>query len=291
MNHPDDSPIGFYLDDLFEATRALPPRDARYLLAETEAHLRDSADAAMADGAQSYEAELGALAAFGTVDDLVPRESRRIRMPLRRLAGQVLHSAMLLGAIGAMTVGASGVAAGLIYLIGGANSIVTVPAAALTPQDCARWLSQQAAPNCHQAALSDWAFETVYGRLAVGLAGVLLLIAYRSCKRRWPGNAGLTPMVTDTAAALAFAVAGLWTGRPRRGHHDRVGWPRGRPMAECRTGSTCRNCGLLHETRETHPAGAHSLTGASGFRQFGSASRCSRPFPRVQGTGAGAPGR
>ena len=88
MNHPDDSPIGFYLDDLFEATRALPPRDARYLLAETEAHLRDSADAAMADGAQSYEAELGALAAFGTVDDLVPRESRRIRMPLRRLAGQ-----------------------------------------------------------------------------------------------------------------------------------------------------------------------------------------------------------
>ena len=211
MNHPDDSPIGFYLDDLFEATRALPPRDARYLLAETEAHLRDSADAAMADGAQSYEAELEALAAFGTVDDLVPRESRRIRMPLRRLAGQVLHSAMLLGAIGAMTVGASGVAAGLIYLIGGANSIVTVPAAALTPQDCARWLSQQAAANCHQAALSDWAFETVYGRLAVGLAGVLLLIAYRSCKRRRPGNAGLTPMVTDTAAALAFAVAGLWT--------------------------------------------------------------------------------
>jgi hypothetical protein len=118
---------------------------------------------------------------------------------------------MLLGAIGAMTVGASGVAAGLIYLIGGANSIVTVPAAALTPQDCARWLAQQAAPSCHQAALSDWAFETVYGRLAVGLAGVLLLIAYRSCKRRWPGNAGLTPMVTDTAAALAFAVAGLWT--------------------------------------------------------------------------------
>ena len=113
MNHPDDSPIGFYLDDLFEATRALPPRDARYLLAETEAHLRDSADTAMADGAQSYEAELAALAAFGTVDDLVPRESRRIQMPLRRLAGQVLHSAMLLGATGAMTVGASGVAAGL----------------------------------------------------------------------------------------------------------------------------------------------------------------------------------
>jgi hypothetical protein len=160
---------------------------------------------------QSYEAELGALAAFGTVDDLVPRESQRIRVPLRRLAGQVLNSAMLLGAIGAMTVGASGVVAGLIYLIGGANSITAVPTTVLTPQNCARWLSQQAGTNCHQAALSDWAFETVYARLALGLAGVLLLIAYRSCKRRWTGNSGLTPIVTDTAATLAFAVAGLWT--------------------------------------------------------------------------------
>jgi hypothetical protein len=211
MNHPDDSPIEFYLDDLFEAARALPPRDARYLLAETEAHLRDSADAAMAGRVQSYEAELGALAAFGSVDDLVPRESQRIRMPLRRLAGQVLRSATLLGAIGAMTVGASGVVASLIYLLGGANSIVTVPAAVLTPQNCARWLSQQASANCHQAALSDWAFETVYGRLALGLAGVLLLIAYRFCKRRWTGNSGLKPIVMDTVATLAFAVAGLWT--------------------------------------------------------------------------------
>lgn len=211
MNHPDESPIGFYLDDLFEAARALPPRDARYLLAETEAHLRDSADAAMADGVQSYEAELGALAAFGSVGDLVPRESQRIRMPLRALAGQVLNSAVLLGAIGAMTVGASGVVAGLIYLIGGANSIAAVPAAVLTPQNCARWLSQQAAANCHQAALSDWAFETVYSRLALGVAGVLLLITYRSRQRRRRGNSGLKPIITDTVAALAFAVAGLWT--------------------------------------------------------------------------------
>ncbi len=211
MNHPDDSPIGFYLDDLFQAARALPPRDARYLLAETEAHLRDSADAAMAGGVQPYEAELGALAAFGTVDDLVPRESQRTRMPLRTLAGQILNSAMQLGAIGAMTVGASGAVAGLIYLIGGANSITTVPAAVLTPQNCARWLSQQAATNCHQAALSDWAFETVYSRLALGVAGVLLLIAHRYRKRRQRGNSGLKPIVTDTVAALAFAVAGLWT--------------------------------------------------------------------------------
>lgn len=211
MTQLDDSPIEFYLDSLFEATRELPPREARYLLAETEAHLRDAADAAMASGLPPYEAEVGALAAFGTVDDLVPRESRRIRMSLRGLAGQVLRSATLLGAIGAMAVGASGVVAGLIYLIGGANSIVTVPAAVLTPQNCARWLSQQTGADCHQAALSDWAFETVYVRLALGLAGVLLLIAYRSGRRRWPGNSGLTPIVTDTAATLAFAVAGLWT--------------------------------------------------------------------------------
>jgi hypothetical protein len=211
MNHSDDSPIGFYLDDLFEAARTLPPRDARYLLAEAEAHLRDAADAAAAKGLPGYEAELAALAAFGTVGDLVPRESRRVRMPLRKLAGQVLRSAMLLGAVGALAVGASGVIAGFIYLAGGAKAVVTVPVAVLTPQNCARWLSQQAAASCHQAAASDWAFETVYGRLAVGLAGVLLLIAYRCAKRRWTGAAGLMPMVTDTVAALAFAVAGLWT--------------------------------------------------------------------------------
>jgi len=211
MDRQGDSPIGFYLDDLFAATRALPPRDARYLLAETEAHLRDAADAATASGAQPYEAELAALAAFGTVDDLVPRERQRIRVPLRTLAGQVLRSGMLLGATGAMAVGASGVVAGLIYLIGGANSVTTVPATVLTPHNCARWLSQQAAASCHQAALSDWAFETVYSRLALGLVGILLLIAYRFSKRGRTGNSGLTPIVTDTAAALAFAVAGLWT--------------------------------------------------------------------------------
>lgn len=211
MDRGDDSPIGFYLDDLFEAARALPPRDARYLLAEAEAHLRDAADAATAKGLPAYEAELAALAAFGTVGDLVPRESRRVRMPLRRLASQLLRSATLLGAIGALAVGASGVLAGLIYLAGGAKAVVTVPVTVLTPQNCARWLSGQAAVSCHQAAASDWAFETVYGRLAVGLAGVLLLAAYR-CVRPWRAGASvLTPMVTDTAAALAFAVAGLWT--------------------------------------------------------------------------------
>jgi len=110
-----------------------------------------------------------------------------------------------------MAVGASGMVAGLIYLIGGANSIVAVPATVLTPQNCARWLTQQTAANCHQAALSDWAFETVSVRLALGLAGVLLLLAYRSGRRRWPGNPGLTPIVTDTAATLAFAAGGLWT--------------------------------------------------------------------------------
>src|SRR6185437_3256408 len=121
------------------------------------------------------------------------------------------RSGMLLGATGAMAVGASGVVAGLFYLIGGANSVTTVPATVLTPHNCARWLSQQAAASCHQAALSDWAFETVYSRLALGLVGILLLIAYRFSKRGRTGNSGLTPIVTDTAAALAFAVAGLWT--------------------------------------------------------------------------------
>jgi len=207
-------PIESYLDELLSAARSLPVREARYLLAETEAHLRDAADAGVRRGLAEHEAELAALTDFGTVADLVGRERARLRTPLRTLAGQLLRTAYLLGAIGAIAVGLSGVIAGLVYWIGGAAAIAPVPHAAdLTPANCARWIGLAPHSGCRAAAISDWASETVVYRIAAGVLGVIALVLYAIATRRrgTKPKPGLEPMVTESIATTLFVVAAIGT--------------------------------------------------------------------------------
>ena len=78
-------------------------------------------------------------------------------------------------------------------------------------------------------------------------------------------------MVTDTAAALAFAVAGLWTAGLGVDAMIVSGGQGAVSMAECRTGSACRNGRLLHQTRRSsNPAGSRFADDAppGGVREF-----------------------
>jgi hypothetical protein len=210
MNTSD--PVESFLDELLTAARALPVRDARYLLAETEAHLRDAVDAALQRGLSQHDAEMAALADFGTVTDLVGRERTRMRTPLRALAGQATRTAFVLGAIGAIAVGISGVIAGFLYWIGGASAIAPVPHASdLKASNCARWIGLTPGSGCRAAAISDWADETVVYRIALGVLGGVALVLYALATRRRGTKPGLAPIVTDSIATTLFVLAAVGT--------------------------------------------------------------------------------
>mgnify|MGYP001404502404 CR=1 FL=1 len=210
-----DGPIEAYLDRLLTDLTPGRPRAIRRLLAETEAHLRDAAAEGVAHGLSPMEAEQEAVRRFGPSPVIARAERRRGRVPLVVTLRQCVSSGLLLGAIGAIAVGISGGLAAVLRAVGGNRFIIDVPPGqTLAAADCARWLS--IAPNahsCQQAAVMDWANETVYYRLGVGVLGVAALAVFVLLRRRWR-RAGrwvvLPSSVVDTIAATLFGLAGVW---------------------------------------------------------------------------------
>lgn len=211
-----DSPIEAYLDTLVTELSARRPRQLRHLIAEAEAHLRDDAERSMAAGMSAHDAEAQAVARFGPAQVVARAERGRSVVPFAEVVRQVVSSALLLGAVGALAVGLSGLVAGVIGLVGGTRALVDVPAGrVLSGADCTRWLAADpGARSCRDAALSDWAAETVAYRLALGIVGVLVLAAYLLLRHRLGRRdkwAALPPTVSDTIAMTVFGVAGCWT--------------------------------------------------------------------------------
>ncbi|MDX6367184.1 MAG: hypothetical protein QOK30_2260 [Nocardioidaceae bacterium] len=210
------SSIEQYLDELVTALSTRRPRQLRHLLAETEAHLRDDADAAMAEGLSVEEAEALAVSRFGPARELAAADDARMATPLRVVVRQVAMTALLLSGIAGVAIGVSGAIAALIRAAGGTRALVAVaPGQALSAGDCARWLAADpGAGSCRNAAAADWAAETVLYRLAAGVLGLLCVLAYMRLRRRafgsdrWPV---LPATVTNTIALTAFGAAGVWT--------------------------------------------------------------------------------
>jgi hypothetical protein len=101
-------------------------------------------------------------------------------------------SALYLAAVGGLAVGASGALIAIMGWIAGATFIVDTSrlATALTSTDCVRLLKNDAhAASCYQAALTDWAHDTVVNRLALGLLALLALLVFIRLRRRWPRDA------------------------------------------------------------------------------------------------------
>ncbi len=214
MSSPSsDSPIQAYLDDLLAASRGMRPREVRELLAEAEAHLYDDSAALVAAGIAEHQSELEAVARFGPPGSLAAADRDRLTTPVGSVLRQVATSGVRLGAIGAMTVGVSGLIAGLFWIVGGSRAVIDVPAGqVLSAGDCARWLAgDPGAGSCRAAAINDWAAETVFYRIALGLLGVLALLVLRWVERRRTVERDLDPLVTDTIAATIFGGAGAWT--------------------------------------------------------------------------------
>jgi uncharacterized membrane protein SirB2 len=192
------------------------PRELRHLVAEAEAHLRDEAAAGMAAGRSEYEAELAAVERFGAASELALAERRRLVPPLWTLVRQFALTAVLLGGVGAIAVGVSGALSAVIKGIAGSR-VVAAPGSGrlLSAGDCARWLGlDPSAHTCRAAATADWVNEVIWYRLALGLLGVVALAVFvmaRRRSRRVRGWSLLPPAVSDTIAATAFCIAGVWT--------------------------------------------------------------------------------
>ena len=207
-----DSPIEQYLDDLVHALAGRPARELRTFLAEAEAHLHDDADAAIARGVPREQAERDAVARFGPAAELAAAERALDRGRFASLLRQLGASAVLLGAIGAIAVGISGLVAAVVRAVGGSSALVDVkPGQALAPADCTRWLAlNPTAGSCRAAAVADWANETVYYRLALGIVGLLVLAVGVGLRRGRP-TSWLAATIRDTVGFAAFALAATGT--------------------------------------------------------------------------------
>lgn len=209
-----DSPIENYLDELTQLLAAGRPRELRYLLEETEAHLHDAAAAAVAGGMSASEAEQLAVTRLGPPAVLARAELHRQRPPLRQIAYRTAGSAFVLAAVGSVAVGVSGAVAAIIRAAGGAAAVSAPTDSALSAANCSRWLGNDpGASSCKAAATADWAAETIFYRIALGLVGVVALAAFALLRRRTRrvGSLTLPRIVVDTIGATAFAVAAGWT--------------------------------------------------------------------------------
>jgi hypothetical protein len=218
VNHSDadEGPIESYLDQLVGELSTQRPRELRRLLAEAEAHLRDDAALAETGGASRAEAEQLAVDRFGSSRDLVSAEDGRHRMPLLAVFRQCLVSGLLLGGLGGLAVGVSGLIAAVIRGVAGSRALVdVVPGTVLSAQDCNRWHAlDPAAQTCREAAVADWANETVFYRLALGIVGGVCLLAYFWLRRRTsaPRHRDILPTtVINTLAVSFFGAAAAWT--------------------------------------------------------------------------------
>jgi hypothetical protein len=208
-----DGPIERYLDELFVEVRSTSPRDARSLLSETESHLRDAVEEATRNGMSVTDAEVDAIRRFGGARQIATGDRERGRKDLGR---GLVASAWLLGAVGAIAVGISGLIALAMRLAGVSNQFVAGrrSTANLSPTDCARWLTGAPhAHSCAQAALDDWAWETVGYRIAFGVLGLLALGLFVVARRRLSLGRGWTSLpatVVDTIATTLFGISGVW---------------------------------------------------------------------------------
>jgi hypothetical protein len=200
------------LDDLFIEVRAASPREARSLLSEAESHLYDAAAEAERRGMSRVDAEVDAIYRFGGAQQI----ARQDRWRRRKVVRPVVISVWLLGALGAIAVGVSGVVAGAMHAAGASNQFIAggQSTANLSRSDCARWLSiYPHAHSCAQAALKDWTWETIGYRIGIGVVGLMALGLLGLARRRslhGPSWAPLPATVVDSVAATLFGVAGIW---------------------------------------------------------------------------------
>ena len=179
-------PIEGYLDQLLTHLRG-SAQDVRRILSEVEEHLRDATAELGAAGASEEEAQRLAIERFGHPRTVARQFSARLApIPPAAVVAELARTAVLLGTVGLVAIGASGALAELLgRLFGPAFVAGDLPGVTYTAQRCAEFLEYfPDAGSCQQAAaLHHWG-EVVEYRVAVGVVGAFVLGAYLLWRRR-----------------------------------------------------------------------------------------------------------
>jgi HAAS len=195
----DDSPIEQYLDRLLGELRADPHR-ARRILAEAEDHLYSTAARLERAGADRDAAEIEAVRHFGRPSEVAASHGGlRLRDLVRPATG--------LAAVGLLAIGVSGLVVEAMGRVWGANFVSgDLPGSSYTPARCADFQEYFPGREClAAAALHHWG-EVVEYRVAAGVLGLLLLLAYRFLPKRRPLPGGAA---TALGAILFLAAAAV----------------------------------------------------------------------------------
>lgn len=202
-----------YLDDLF-GYLAGTGGAGRRALAETEDHLHSATADLVASGLSEDAAAERAVARFGDARRIA-HELRVVHRDLAGLARQLFMGAWLLGGLGAVAVGVSGLVAaamraawGAAFVSGDTNGV------AYTAARCADYVGFFPGRSCEQAAALHHASEVVFDRVGLGALGVLALIALAVARRtflcgsRWSIGPGSVVLVGVTLFGLVAVGLG-----------------------------------------------------------------------------------
>lgn len=174
-DEPDDveERLQSYLDELLLALRGRP-REARRLLTEVEAHLREAVADGMATGLDGRRAVDAALHRFGPPSAVargLPRSAAYLS-----LAGQMIEAAMLtIGAL-LLAAGAASVPVAMLAMIG-KSGLVTgdPPVQSVTPGRCQQLFRMVTNTDCGQALVIHHLQEVVRNHLLGGWLGFVVL--------------------------------------------------------------------------------------------------------------------
>lgn len=185
-------PIEQYLDELYAQLRG-DPRSGRRLLDEAADHLHNAAAEFESTGMDRLDAEREAVRRFGASRPLVRADERR---SIVRLAVDTLQAVVLLGAIGLVAVGLSGLLAGAMSLAFG------------------RAFVGAQLPIGHSASVAENANDAVSLRVLAGLVG-LVVLAVLGLVRRYRPRARLQVLpvaYVDLTGLIAFGGATVALG-------------------------------------------------------------------------------
>ena len=204
-DHDEEEAIEAYLDELL-AELHTSPRMTRRVLAEAEAHLRDSVDA----GLTAQEA----IARFGDAREVASRSRDASAVPLASLLRQLAFAAFFLGSIGMLAVGVSGVVAAGMHAAWGPRFVAgDLPDVTYTPQRCAELAAlAPLSPSCLVAAARHHTTEVETYRIAagmVGAVGVAVCVLFRRRRSAFADVSALPHGLVPAIGATVFGVATL----------------------------------------------------------------------------------
>lgn len=202
-----------FLDVLFDHLAGTGSAGRRTLM-ETEDHLRSAVADFEASGMDSDLAAVRAVERFGDARRIAG-EIRVVHRDLPGLTRQLFVGAWILGGVGAVAVGLSGLLAQAMQGLWGASFVAgDIDGMTYTPSRCADFIGFFPGHSCEAAAALHHAGETAMYREALGVLGLMALVGYAVARRtvlrsqRWRVPVGLCMVVGGALFGLAACAFG-----------------------------------------------------------------------------------